>query len=177
MEYTVIRHPRRKNILITVTVTGEVIVKAGVFTSARQIDKFVNSKREWIESSRAFYAQKCHTRISVTAQQKEDAKKQLLPQMKQLTEKYAAIMDVKPLSVKITGAEKRWGSCSGKKSICYSYRLAFVPQRCREYVAVHELSHIKYMNHSKEFYKNIEKYMPDYKEAEKELNSCYIHAE
>ncbi|MBQ6896181.1 MAG: M48 family metallopeptidase [Oscillospiraceae bacterium] len=175
MEYRIIRHHRRKRLLVTVTVTGEVIVKSGPFTSEKYIDEFVKSKEDWINSRQQYYAQKFHHRILVTEEERDTLKKQLLPEMKEIVSRYAEMMQVSPKSVKITVAEKRWGSCSGKKTVCFSYRLALVSQRCREYLAVHELSHLKHMDHSKKFYECVEKYMPDYREAEKELDGYYIH--
>ena len=175
MEYNIIRHHRRKSILITVCPTGEVTVKAGILTSDRRIEEFVNSKKAWIEKQQKYFAAKFHHRITVTEEEKETLRKQLLPVMKELVEKYSSVMGVEPSGVKITSAEKRWGSCSGKKSVCFSYRAALVSVRCREYLAVHELSHLKHMDHSDRFYACVEKYMPDYKEAEKELDGYYIH--
>jgi len=177
MEYKIIRHHKRKRLLITVSVTGEVAVKAGPFTSEKYIEAFVESQKEWIEKQREYFAKTYHHRVLVTKDQREIMKKQLLPVMKELVHKYADIMDVKIKSVKITSAERRWGSCGKDGAICFSYRLALVSQRCREYMAIHELSHIKQFNHSKEFYAEIERYMPDYKEVEKELHGYYIHLE
>ena len=95
--------------------------------------------------------------------------------MTELVQKYADIMGVEAKGVKITSAEKRWGSCSSKNTICFSYRCAFLSQKCKEYIVIHELSHISEFNHSKKFYDVVERYMPDYKSAEKELDGYYIH--
>ena len=154
---------------------GEVIVKAGINTSDKYIDYFVNSRTGWIESRKKYYAEKYHTRIAVTKEQRDIIKKQLLPEMVRLTEKYAEIMEVTPKSIKVTVAQKRWGSCGGDKSICYSYQCAFLSQRCKEYIVVHELSHIKEHNHSRNFYTVLGTYLPDYKDREKELEGYYIH--
>ena len=175
MEYKIIRHHRRKNLLVTVSPTGEVTVKAPLYTSEKYIDAFMISKESWIKKQQDYFAQKYHHRIAVTKEEREVLKKQLFPQMKILVEKYSEVMGVKAKSVKITVAERRWGSCGKDGAICFSYRLAFVSDRCREYLAVHELSHIKQFNHSKEFYTEIEKYLPDYKTIEKELDGYYIH--
>ena len=78
-------------------------------------------------------------------------------------------MGLKPSSVKITSAEKRFGSCSSKNGLCFSWRLLAYPTAAVEYVVVHELAHIKHHNHSPAFYALIEKYMPDYKERQKLL--------
>ena len=86
-----------------------------------------------------------------------------------LVEKYSKLMGLKPSSVKITSAEKRFGSCSSKNGLCFSWRLLAYPTAAVEYVVVHELAHIKHHNHSAAFYALIEKYMPDYKERQRLL--------
>lgn len=78
-------------------------------------------------------------------------------------------MDLYPKSIKITSAKTRFGSCSGDNRLCFSYLLMLYPKEAVDYVIVHELAHIKEHNHSKRFYKLIEKYMPDYKEKIKLL--------
>ncbi|MBR5506725.1 MAG: M48 family metallopeptidase [Clostridia bacterium] len=84
-------------------------------------------------------------------------------------EYYSRIMGVKPSSVKITSAHSRFGSCSGKNAICFSYILMCYPEEAIDYVVVHELAHIKHHNHSRSFYNFIGKFMPDYKQREKLL--------
>lgn len=76
-----------------------------------------------------------------------------------------------PPPPKMTSAKTRWGSCGGKggNRINYSYFLMMTDEYCIDYVTVHELSHIKYKNHGKEFYSLIESYLPDYKDREKRL--------
>ena len=177
MEYKVIRNHRRRRLVLTVSVDGKVTIKAGRFTSDKYIEEFVNSKKDWIEKQQKYFADKYHHRIQVTKEERENLKKQFLPVMEELVFKYSRMMDVNPKSVKITVAEKRWGSCGRNGAICFSYRGALVSQKCREYLVVHELCHIKHFNHSKDFYEEIKKYMPDYRDAEKELDGYYIHIE
>ncbi|MBQ9845137.1 MAG: M48 family metallopeptidase [Oscillospiraceae bacterium] len=175
MEYKVIRHHRRKRLAVTVTPMGEVIVKAPLYASEGYIEKFIISQEKWIKEQQKYYEDAYHHRILVSQEEKAAMKKQLLPQMQELVDRYAAMMGAEIKSVKITSAEKRWGSCGKDGAICFSYRLALVSQRCREYLVVHELCHLKQFNHSKEFYSLVEQYMPHYREAEKELNGYYIH--
>ena len=78
-------------------------------------------------------------------------------------------MGVEYGSVKITSAQKRFGSCSGKNNICYSYILMQYPIEAIEYVVVHELAHTVHHDHSRDFYNLIAEYMPDYKQREKLL--------
>ena len=66
--------------------------------------------------------------------------------------------------MKITSAARRWGSCSAKNSICYSFRVMRLPPALREYIVVHELAHIRVKNHSAAFYAEVGRYLPDYKQ-------------
>ena len=66
--------------------------------------------------------------------------------------------------IKITSAKTRYGSCSAKNSLCFSLYLMQKPLYAVDYVIVHELAHTVHHNHGKDFYKLIEKYMPDYKD-------------
>ena len=71
--------------------------------------------------------------------------------------------------ISITSAKTRFGSCSSKGNIAFSYRLMLYPEAAVDYVVVHELAHRKEMNHSRAFYKLIEEILPDYKQRRKLL--------
>ncbi|MBQ3537483.1 MAG: M48 family metallopeptidase, partial [Clostridia bacterium] len=78
---------------------------------------------------------------------------------------------VTPLRITVTGAKTRFGSCSGKNSISFSFYLMRYPEEAVDYVVVHELCHIIHHNHSAAFYKEVEKILPDYKRREKILRT------
>ena len=65
--------------------------------------------------------------------------------------------------VRITGARTRFGSCSSQAHICFSWRLMQYPPEAIDYVVVHEMAHLRYMNHGAEFYAFIARYLPDWK--------------
>ncbi len=69
----------------------------------------------------------------------------------------------------ITSARTRWGSCSADGSLNFSWRLVMAPAEVVDYVVVHELAHTVFHNHSRRFWKRVEKIMPDYKERRKWL--------
>lgn len=79
---------------------------------------------------------------------------------------YSNIMKVMPRKLKITSAKTRWGSCSGKNNINFSWRLIMGDKKLIDYVVVHELAHTIEHNHSESFWKIVEHYLPDYKESE-----------
>ncbi len=91
-------------------------------------------------------------------------KKELPPIIFQLVKKYEKLMNIKASNISFKYNKTRWGSCSYKNSIIFNYYLAKLPIRVIEYVVVHELAHIKYKNHSKDFWNEVEKFLPNYKE-------------
>ena len=84
---------------------------------------------------------------------------------------YANIMKVTPNNIGITSAKTRWGSCSGKNNINFTYRLILCPISVVDYVVVHELSHITHKNHSKKFWNCVESFYPSYKKEENWLKT------
>lgn len=78
-----------------------------------------------------------------------------------LTAGYAAALGFTYKSVKITGARGRFGSCSGKDSINYSFRLIMYPADCIKYVVVHELCHTVHHDHSAAFWREVKRAVPD----------------
>lgn len=62
-----------------------------------------------------------------------------------------------PRHITLRDTTSRWGSCSSTGNISFSWRLAFAPYEVMRYVVMHELSHRKYMDHSKEFWANVSK--------------------
>ena len=78
-------------------------------------------------------------------------------------EKLAGRMKTAYKSVAVTSAKTRWGSCSGNNAIRFSFRLIYANADVIDYVIVHELAHVKHKNHSKNFWREVEKYAPDFK--------------
>ena len=83
----------------------------------------------------------------------------------------AAKMGVCYRQIKVGRAASRWGACSSKGNLNFSYRVAMLPQALLDYVIVHELCHLRQMNHSPAFWKLVEKQMPDYKDRRHRLAS------
>lgn len=74
-----------------------------------------------------------------------------------------------PLECKIKNLKATWGICSSKRKISINLNLMAYSRHAIEYVCLHELCHLKHMNHSKEFWDLVKYYMPDYKLAKAEL--------
>lgn len=80
-----------------------------------------------------------------------------------LIDQYAKQHHFKVGQVRVTSARTRWGSCSGKNNLNFTYRLCMAPLSVVEYVVLHELAHLKVRNHSKAFWDLVALLKPDYK--------------
>ena len=165
-DYTLVRS-RRKSVAIQVDADCNITVRAPLKLSQKEIDRILLEKKNWLEKTIINQREKKknikeYSDADIKALRKKA--KEIIPGK---VEYYARIMQVQPSSVKINSAKKRYGSCSGTNNLNFSLFLMDKDERFIDYVVVHELAHIKHHNHSKEFYKFIEKFMPDYKERMK----------
>lgn len=165
-DYTLIRS-KRKSVSIQVDADCNIIVRAPLRLSQKELDKILLEKKVWLE--KAIISQR-EKKKEIKEYSEDDIKllrkkaKEVIPPK---VEYYANLMQVNPNSVKINSAKKRYGSCSGANNLNFSLYLMDKDERFIDYVVVHELAHIKHHNHSKDFYKFIEQFMPDYKERMK----------
>ena len=169
MEYQV-QYSKRKTISISVK-DEAVIVKAPIGMGKKQIDAVITKHQKWIEKA----IERCRNKKKLECNLDDEKIKELKLQAKAYfdikTREFSKIMNIKYGRVTITSARTRFGSCSSKANISYSFRLMLYPEAAREYVVVHELAHIKEMNHSERFYNIVRTYMPDYKERKKLLKA------
>lgn len=170
MMYNVI-YSARKTIAIQVTPDGEVIVRAPKNTSKRKIEETVEKFTPWIEKAKKKQENKTYGMREASPEEEKllrEKAKRILPEKVRY---YSELIGVTPAGITVTGARTRFGSCSGKNSISFSFYLMRFPDEAIDYVVVHELCHIIHHNHSKEFYKEIEKILPDYKERKSILGN------
>ncbi len=89
--------------------------------------------------------------------------------LRKLTDNYANMMNLSINQIFIKNQKTRWGSCSAKRNLNYNYRLVMAPEPVIEYVVIHELCHLIHMNHSKDFWHEVERVQPEYKQYRKWL--------
>lgn len=168
MEYKLIKSKKRRTVEMSINDEGKLVVRAPQKMGKSEIDAFVEKHRLWAEKHIKLKKEQIK-KYFVSPEEEENIKKNALPYLKERTDYFSGIMGLEPTGIKITSAKKRFGSCSAKNSICYSWRLTLYPKEAIDYVVVHELAHIAHKNHGPHFYALIEKYLPDYKEREKLL--------
>ena len=162
--YTVIRSNRR-TVGLRLDKDGRLVVRAPYCTSETEIRRIVEKESAWLarEHERFAARQAAHPEPDEAQRRAliEKAKTVLPPKI----EHYAALMGVHPTRVTITGARTRFGSCSGKNRLSFSLYLMAYPEAAIEYVVVHELAHIRHHDHSPAFYREVEAYLPDWREC------------
>ena len=210
--YTLIRS-KRKTLSIQIK-NGELIARAPVKLAKREIDRFIESKRGWIEDKLSISKERAAQRdayelsygslvpyrgvdFPIVARAGDqlgfdhdegcffmppdldpDQIKETLTQVyKRLAKSYipkkaleiAGTLGFKPSAIRITSAKTRWGSCSTRGSINFSYRLILAPNELIEYVIIHELCHLKEHNHGQNFWNLAESILPDYRSRRAKL--------
>ncbi|MCG3704954.1 M48 family metallopeptidase [Aliarcobacter butzleri] len=88
-----------------------------------------------------------------------------------IVEIFSKKMDLYPTSISYRKNKRTWGSCNFKNGLNFNILLMKFPLEIMQYVVIHELSHIKHKNHSKNFWNLVEKYCPNYKQIEKEFKN------
>jgi len=128
--------------------------------------KIKQSKLEYENQSFYLKVPAEHTKESVYEAVKKGLIRMAKTEFSALLEKMSRITGIYYLKLTIKDTRTRWGSCSSKRSINLSWRLIMAPASVQTYLVIHELSHLREMNHSKKFWDWIEAYLPDYREQE-----------
>lgn len=172
MEINVIRSSRRKHLAISVEAGGLVTVRAPYGISRERINKVVAGNMDWIEKHLQKAEKAARERAAVpklTLQELNALGDQAVSYIPARVRKYAREMGVSYGRITIRCQKTRWGSCSAKGNLNFNCLLMLAPPEVIDYVVVHELSHRKYMNHSREFWAEVEKTMPDYRRPKRWL--------
>ncbi|MDR0752469.1 MAG: M48 family metallopeptidase [Christensenellaceae bacterium] len=89
--------------------------------------------------------------------------------LREKVDKYSKIMNLYPTSIKMSEARRKWGSCDYDAKLVFPWRLLMLEDKLIDYVIVHELAHIKEMDHSKSFWDVVSQVFPDHRKIRKEL--------
>lgn len=177
METIKIVKSNRKTFSLEVKRDGSVILRAPIFASNRQIEEFYNKNKAWLEKH-IIENKKRTEKSRIYPAFTEDEIKALKARAKQYIPKrveyWAEIIGVKYNSVSIRAQKTRWGSCSSKGNLNFNCLLMLIDTEAIDYVVIHELCHIKELNHSKRFWSLVETYMPNYKEVQKRIKSMEL---
>lgn len=155
----------RRTMSLEVTGDGRVLVRAPYDMPEVRIRAFVESKKEWLGA----HLQEAQQRQEILRQAGDISEEQRAAgicaaraRIEQRTAYYAKIIGVTYGRITIRDQKSRWGSCSARGNLNFTWKLILAPPEVLDYVVVHELCHRIEMNHSAAFWQQVERVLPDY---------------
>lgn len=169
-EYNVeVRRSKRKSAAIKITADMQIVVFVPLYVSDNEIERMVISKSKWIDEHML--------KVQSTIDERSKLEKITFEQVKKLADQaveyipkrvkyYAEKENFIYNKITIKNLVSRWGSCSTKGNLNFNCLLMLTPDYVIDYIVVHELCHLREMNHSEKFWAEVEKIIPDYQRAE-----------
>ena len=166
----VLKRSNRKTISAEISINADIIVRAPQKMSIKDIEKFLYSKRDWIDRNLEAVKKKRATLPEcLDEKQVSELKKKAKDYISQRVSYFADIMGVEYGRIAIRKQKTRFGSCSSKKNLNFNLAIMLMPRDISDYVIVHELSHLVEMNHSARFWREVERVIPNYKDCRRWL--------
>jgi predicted metal-dependent hydrolase len=169
-----VRHPRARRYLIRVEDDGRVRVTVPRWGSKREAAAFAEREYAWIEKQRARLAGQRAAPArepmpkEIERELRNRAKRELPGRLLELAARHALTVT----RVSVRNQRWRWGSCSRSGHICLNWRLVQMPDSVRDYVMIHELIHLRRMDHSPKFWKLVEAACPTF-----QTSRAYLRAQ
>ena len=136
--------------------------------SEEDIMRFVSGKEEWIERAQRKVEdarERAESAEPLTHTDIEALAERALEYIPERVAYFAPIVGVSYGRITVRNQRTRWGSCSGKGNLNFNCLLMLTPEDVIDYVVVHELCHLKEMNHSPRFWAEVGRVLPDYRES------------
>src|SRR3989344_4737933 len=161
--YTLRKSRRARRMRLAVYCDGSVIVTTPFDLQETIAEKFIREKTEWLFSKLNFFSQfkgKPMARYSHDDYIKyRDNAYQLV---KAKVDHLSKLHGYEYSRISIKNQKTCWGSCSKKNNLNFNYKIMFLSEKAQDYIILHELCHLKEFNHSKKFWSEVAKVMPDY---------------
>lgn len=167
-DYTLVRSKRR-TLALQLMPDGSALVRAPLRMSEETIAQFVKTHEAWLARAREKQAARQLAHPEPTDSERAALIEKARSVLPGRIAHFSALLGLSPTAVRITGAKTRFGSCSGKNSLSFSWRLMQYPNEAIDLVVAHELCHIAHHDHSPAFYALLSSVLPDYKERMKLL--------
>jgi predicted metal-dependent hydrolase len=171
--YTLRLSPRAKRMRFTVSAGGVFVVTAPKITPQSFIEKMLRTRAEWvikqIERLSKFAAPTPRLSIKEKKAKYKEHKAAALALARRRTQYLNRNYGFSYQKISIRDQKTRWGSCSKKGNLSFSYKIALMPEYLADYIIVHELCHLGSFDHSATFWSLVAKTVPNHKALRKEL--------
>lgn len=167
----------RKSIGLEVKQGGIVIARAPYRLPDKELISFIEKHQSWIweklDLSKQKQEERKQTGATAPGELTKEETQKILDKFSARVRYWAGIMGITYGRITIRNQKTRWGSCSSKGNLNFNYQLYYLPENLMDYVIIHELAHRRHMDHSAGFWKEVEKYCPDYKTCRKTLKEYH----
>ncbi|MFA6393675.1 MAG: M48 family metallopeptidase [Patescibacteria group bacterium] len=164
------KSPTARRFYIFVRRDGKIVGVIPRGGKLEQIESFIERKTSWIE--KALYRVEHDVPGILESSSKEEflkKKDRALELVRDRIRHFNDFYNFKFSRAAVKIQKKRWGSCSRQGSLNFNYKIGELSDRLADYLVVHELCHLKEMNHSARFWDLVKKTIPDYRELRREL--------
>lgn len=173
-DYKIIRSLRSRSIRISISPNCEIKVIASHFIPEFFIHDFVSKKSDWITNKLVKFSKNpiSKERLFLNGLKKKDFldnKKRALELIINRLEYFNKHYGFEYKRISIRNQKSRWGSCSHNGNLSFNYKIVFLKSEIQDYVVVHELCHLKELNHGKSFWNLVGETIKDYKKVRGEL--------
>ncbi|MEK7555987.1 MAG: SprT family zinc-dependent metalloprotease [Patescibacteria group bacterium] len=174
--YTLKRSPWARRVRLSVHRDGSVVVTLPSGVLEVFAEQFVQAKSDWIWKKIQYFRQ--HENTGALPRGKEDYLKykgEAILLVESRIEYFNKEYGFAYNKISVKDQKTRWGSCSKKGNLNFSYRIFFLPPEVRDLVIVHELCHLKEFNHSEKFWNLVAITIPNYVAVRRELKKKGLH--
>ena len=177
INYTLRRSRGSRSLRISINSNARINVSAPKYMPLYFLERFIVGKADWIlEKIKLFKDNPIKNRLGGSAKDFAIRKKDAHHLVKQKLTEFNQFYNFSYQKFNIRNQKSRWGSCSGKKVLNFNYKLVYLSEPLVDYLIVHELCHLKEMNHSRRFWAEVARTIPDYAKRRRELH-CFKFAE
>ena len=164
-EKIVLKRSGRKTLSVEIRPDASLLVRAPLAVPEERILSFLEGHSAWIESRRERLLDRIESMPSRALSDDEIRKlaDEAVRDIPKRVRHFAPLVGVTCGRITIRNQKTRWGSCSAKRNLNFNCLLMLTPPEVRDYVVVHELCHIREMNHSARFWAQVERVLPDYR--------------
>jgi predicted metal-dependent hydrolase len=164
-----VRHPRARRYLIRVRPDGSVRVTVPRWGSRQHAELFAEQQRPWIERQKARVEDTRSSCPTYTREALSNLRSRALRELPPRLHALAGHHGLAVSRVSVRNQRSRWGSCSASGHISLNWRLILMPEAVCEYVLIHELMHLRRLDHSPQFWRLVAHACPAYQDARRWL--------